>query len=277
SASVLPAATASDSAAQPGHVSTTMRFLFALLAASSLAFAEAPASAPSGDGAPTEEERLTPEQVRMIELAFVELPPAEEDDTGKKETDFASVIRFGEMRLEAGDYETARIAFDQAGRGTDRVEEREAALAGLARTYRKSGDLVKAVATYERLIADHAGTPDTPMYLLELGRTLRAVGAPKLAIARFYSVLHAVIKVPPGQAENYRRIARTSQFEIAETHFQIGNYEEAARFFTRLNLLDLAPADRTRAEFKAALSRARAGDSEKAIAAYRRFISQHPE
>jgi len=254
-----------------------MRFLFALLAASSLAFAEAPASAPSGDGAPTEEERLTPEQVRMIELAFVELPPAEEDDTGKKETDFASVIRFGEMRLEAGDYETARIAFDQAGRGTDRVEEREAALAGLARTYRKSGDLVKAVATYERLIADHAGTPDTPMYLLELGRTLRAVGAPKLAIARFYSVLHAVIKVPPGQAENYRRIARTSQFEIAETHFQIGNYEEAARFFTRLNLLDLAPADRTRAEFKAALSRARAGDSEKAIAAYRRFISQHPE
>src|SRR5690606_25551162 len=192
-------------------------------------------------------------------------------------TDFASVIRFGEMRLEAGDYETARIAFDQAGRGTDRVEEREAALAGLARTYRKSGDLVKAVATYERLIADHAGTPDTPMYLLELGRTLRAVGAPKLAIARFYSVLHAVIKVPPGQAENYRRIARTSQFEIAETHFQIGNYEEAARFFTRLNLLDLAPADRTRAEFKAALSRARAGDSEKAIAAYRRFISQHPE
>src|SRR5690606_8545317 len=107
--------------------------------------------------------------------------------------------------------------------------------------------------------------------------TLRAVAAPKLASARFYSVLHAVIKVPPGQAENYRRIARTSQFEIAETHFQIGNYEEAARFFTRLNLLDLAPADRTRAEFKAALSRARAGDSEKAIAAYRRFISQHPE
>lgn len=254
-----------------------MRLLLALLAASSVALADSPPPASADEVAAPEEDRLTPEQVRMIELAFVELPPPQDAAPPEKETDFASVIRFGEMRLESGDFKTALIAFDQAGRGTERIEEREAALAGLARTYRQSGDLVKAVATYERLIADHAGTPGTPLYLLELGRTLRAVGAPKLAIARFYSVLHAVIKVPPGQSANYRQIARTAQFEIAETHFLLGNYEEAARFFTRLNLLDLAPVDRTRAQFKAALSRARAGDTEKAIGAYRRFISQHPE
>lgn len=259
-----------------------MRHLLpAVLLCSALAGADAPAPAtPPIDAAAGElsEDGLTPEQVQRIELAFVELPPdPAEAAPAEPPTDFASVIRFGEMRLAAGDYELARIAFEQAGRGTDRNVEREAALAGLARAYRQSGDLVKAVATYERLIADHAGTPGTPMYLLELGRTLRAVGAPKLAIARFYSVLHAVLKVPAGEGERYRQIARTAQFEIAETHFQSGNYAEAARFFARLNLLDLAPADRIRAEFKAAEARARGGDTEPAIAAFHQFILRHPD
>lgn len=251
------------------------RCLLLVLLAATLRGETAPAP---GAGPAMSEDGLTPEQLRQIELAFVELPPEPEAAPAKREkTDFASVIRFGEMRLKAGDYDSAMIAFQQAGKGTDRNTEREAALAGLARTYRQSGDLVKAAATYERLVADHAGTIDTPMYLLELGRTLRALGAPKLAIARFYSVLHSVLKVPPGEGERYRQIARTAQYEIAETHFEIGNYPEAARFFTRLNLLDLAPADRMRAEYKAALARARSGDHLTAIAAYREFISRFPE
>ncbi len=191
--------------------------------------------------------------------------------------DHASMLRFAASRLEQGDYESALIAYQQVGRATEQVAEREAALAGLARAYRRSGDLVKAAATYERLLADHPGSVDTPMYLLELGRTLRALGTPKLAISRFYNVLNAVIKVPNDQADNYRQIARTAQYEIAETHYQTGNFEDAARFYSRLNLLDLAPDDQRKAEFKAAQARSRAGQHEKAIAAFRQFIEHHPD
>jgi tetratricopeptide (TPR) repeat protein len=246
-----------------------------LLVGSLATFAVAAPAASEGE---LSEQPLTPEQARALEEAFVEIPWQEGPAAAPTPVaTHAGLLRLGERKLESGDYQMALIAFEQVGRETNLKSEREAALAGMARTYRRSGDLVKAVATYERLIHDHAGALDTPRYLLELGRTLRAVGAPKLAISRFYSVIHTVIKVPPGQADTYLQLARTAQYEIADTHFQMGNFEEAARFFSRLNLLDLAPADRARAEFKAAEARARAGDPEAAVAAFRRFVERNPQ
>ncbi|HEX2101308.1 MAG TPA: tetratricopeptide repeat protein, partial [Candidatus Synoicihabitans sp.] len=154
---------------------------------------------------------LTAAQSQALEAAFVELPPVvpaapPADAAAATEAEYASMVRVGENRLSAGDFETAILAFHRAARESLRAETRTAALAGLARTYRLSGDLVKAVATYERLIADHGDSPETPRHLLELGRTLRATGAPKLAIARFYGVLHTVLKVPTGQTEAYRQL-----------------------------------------------------------------------
>jgi tetratricopeptide (TPR) repeat protein len=258
-----------------------MRLFFALLLMAAAIRAESPV-APHDALTPLEPRQL-PEEGSAAAASFATVPVLdanheESSATSQPEpgpSELADLLRYGEKKLEAEDFESSLIAFQQVMTGTRQPKERERALAGLARTYRKTGDLVKAAAAYERLLQDHEGATQAPLYLLELGRTLRALGAPKLATARFYGVLHAVLKVPPGQAENYRQIARTAQFEIAETHFQVGDFEEAARFFTRLNLLDLAPADRARAEFKAAQSRARFGDTEAAIAGYRRLLDRH--
>ena len=72
-------------------------------------------------------------------------------------------------------------------------------------------------------------------------------------------------------------LAKTAQFEIAETHFQAGDFGEANKFYTRLRLLDLAPADRARAHFKAGYSLRLQGDLEGAITSLRAYIEQWPE
>lgn len=185
----------------------------------------------------------------------------------------ASLLRIGEAKLAAGDGEASIMAFRQASRRA-KDDDLPRALIGLARAYRRSGDGVKAIATYERLTLDHPAWQGTPEALLELGRALRENGAPRLALARFYSVIHGTLKLPEGDAPLYRRLVRTAQFEIAETHLSLGDTAEAARFFLRLDAMDLAPEDRARARFRAAQAQAAGGDGAAAIATLGRMLAQ---
>jgi TolA-binding protein len=188
-----------------------------------------------------------------------------------------SLLRIGEAKTQQGDFASAEIAFQQilSSRASN-TQDRDALL-GLARVYRRKAALTKAAAVYEKLIKEFPGDPLLPTAYLELGRTHRALGAHRLAISRFYSVLNTTLKLTEEGSATYRQLARTAQFEIAETYFVSGNYTEAGRFFSRLNLLDLAPVDRARAQFKAAYAFALDGDHERAVATLRGFLEQNAD
>ena len=94
---------------------------------------------------------------------------------------------------------------------------------------------------------------------------------------RFYSVINSTLKLPEGESDRYKSIVRTAQFEIAETHMAAGAYMEAAKFFSRLDLLDLAPEDRSRARFKAAQAKALSSDDLAASTVLATFIEENPD
>lgn len=191
--------------------------------------------------------------------------------------EIASLLRIGHAKRDQGDYASAEIAFMQVLAETATTDQDREALLGLGRTYRKKGDFTKATAVLERFAKNFPTDPELPAVYLDLGRTLRALGSYKQAIARFYSVLNTTLKLPEEGAETYRQLARTAQFEIAETHFQIGDYEQANRFFSRLKLLDLAPEDRARAHFKSVFALTLAKEDEKAVSGLTHFLEQYPD
>lgn len=191
--------------------------------------------------------------------------------------EIASLLRIGTTKREQGDYASAEIALLQVLAENATPEQDREALLALARTYRKKGDFTKACAVYERFIKAHPADPELPVLYLELGRSLRALGAHKQAIARFYSVLNSTLKLPDQGEDVYRQLARTAQFEIAETYFQQGDYVQATRFFSRLKLLDLAPEDRARAHFKSAFALTLANEDEKAVASLKSFLDQNAD
>jgi TolA-binding protein len=201
-------------------------------------------------------------------------PPTEQKTATPEE--IASLIRIGQSKIEQGDYVSSELAFRQVLAEKATPEQDHAALMGLARTYRKKAEFTKATAVYETLIKQSPDDPHLPIVYLELGRTLRALGAYKSAIARFYSVINSTLKLPEDNPDNYRQLARTAQFEIAETYFQSGDYEQANRFFSRLKLLDLAPEDRARAHFKSVYALVLAKDYEKAASGFRAYLDQNP-
>ena len=184
----------------------------------------------------------------------------------------------GTSLTERGDWAAAEIAFRQilSSRRANN-EDLASALIGLARVYRKHGELTKAAAIYERYLKDYPTDERVPDALLELGRTHRALGAYQLAFARFYSVINSTLKLSSQGFEHYQVLAKTAQFEIAETHFQQGNFAEANKFFSRLRLLDLAPADRARAHFKSAYALHLGGDLAGAVTALRAYLEQWPQ
>jgi len=188
-----------------------------------------------------------------------------------------SLLRIGETKTAQGDYESAEIAYRQILSARATAEQDRDALLGLARMYRRKNELTRAAAVYEKLIKEYPGDALLPIVYLELGRTHRGLGAYRLAISRFYSVINTTLKLTEDGPDTYRQLARTAQFEVAETYFLSGNYEEAARFFSRLKLLDLAPVDRARAHFKSAFAHFKDEDYEKATATLRSFLELNPD
>ncbi len=187
------------------------------------------------------------------------------------------LVNLGTSLTERGDFAAAEIAFRRIlnDRRYPELEQRDALL-GLARMYRRQAVFTKAAAVYEKFLKLYSDDARVPEALLELGRSQRALGAHKNAINRFYNVINSTLKLPPESYEHYQLLAKTAQFEIAETHFETGNFAEAAKFFERLRLLDLAPEDRARAHFKAAGSLLNAGELEPAIIKLSQFLDQWP-
>lgn len=218
---------------------------------------------------------LTPE-------AGAPMPVSGTDPKADKKTrsEVRGLLKLGASLTDRADpdFEAAEIAFRQVLNSAEaEVSDIKAALLSMGHMYRKHGDLTKAAAIYERYLADFPGDERAPDALLDLGRTLRDMGAYKLAIARFYSVMYATLKLPGDDFERYQVLAKTAQFEIAETHFAAGEYDKANAFYTKFRLLDVAPADRARAQFKAACALKLDGRNENAITAMRAFIEQWPD
>lgn len=242
--------------------------------AHSVAAEHAPSPTSPGDAAPAHAEKL-PDKASSIPAAQFTIHPPNPKPTATPE-EVASLLRIGMTKLEQGDYVSSELAFRQVLTEKATKQQDHSALMGLARTYRKKSEFTKAAAIYETVIKNYPEDALLPTVYLELGRTLRALGAYKLAIARFYSVINTTLKLPEENADTYRQLARTAQFEIAETHFQAGEFEEASRYFARLKLLDLAPEDRARAHFKSIYSLVRAGDDEKAVPGFQAYLDQNP-
>ncbi len=205
-----------------------------------------------------------------------EAPPTIESEDSHRE--IIGLQNLGVTLTERGDWDAGEIAFRQI-LASPRANKKDlaSALLGLARVYRRSGSFTKAAAVYERYLKDYPTATYVPDALLELGRTQRALGAHQLALTHFYNVINSTLKLSSENSEHYQVLAKTAQFEIAETHFQQGNFAEANKFYSRLRLLDLAPADRARAHFKSADALFRDKDYDGTVKTVTSYLEQWPQ
>ncbi len=147
----------------------------------------------------------------------------------------------------------------------------------LARLYARLDKHSEQAVVLERFIETYPGHPRMPEALMDLGHIYRNFGAYSQALAKFYAVLNKSLTVPKEKIDTYRTLSLRAQFEIAETHFLMKEYEEAIKFYSRLRLLELAESDRAEISFKRANGFFLIDDYNSVVPALKEFIDQFPK
>lgn len=202
--------------------------------------------------------------------------------TGATETDASpdqigqSLLVLAKRMAERDDLAAAETAYVEVLNSPVSDAVTQDALIAYAELLRHSGQDARAAAIYEKFIANYPSAGRSPMVLINLGRTLRDMGAFTLAQTRFYAVLNSTLAVSPETIQRYRDLAQLAKFEIAETYYQQGDYASAGKFFGRIKLLDLPPEDRARAVFRESYAFFLDGKLEQAVAALRSFLENYP-
>jgi tetratricopeptide (TPR) repeat protein len=154
---------------------------------------------------------------------------------------------------------------------------KKSALGEIATSFEKKHERAKAIAIYEKMALLFAEDPDSPEMLFKAGELYREAGAYGRAIARFYSVLNATLKVKDSEIDVYRALTQRAQIEIAETHFLARDYQQAAKFCDLALRLDLPPEQRARIQFRLIHCKFVLGDSNGTIADAGKFLTASPE
>jgi tetratricopeptide (TPR) repeat protein len=128
--------------------------------------------------------------------------------------------------------------------------QRRTVLLELAAMYQRYNVKPKVAATYERYAEVFPQDPIVPEIYMRLGFLYREIGAFKMALSKFYSVLNSSLAINRDQMDTYRRLSLKAQVEIADTYYVMGDYEQAAKFFLRLKRLELSENERALVDFK---------------------------
>jgi len=122
--------------------------------------------------------------------------------------------------------------------------------------------------------------PDDPRreeIIFQIGQIHRELGQLDAAIAAFYRVLNAIIMAGEDDMNSYLNLARKAQFEIARTHFDLGQWAQALDLFQRIALFELGPEDRETLRFYQARALLYVGRRGEGLREIEKFAAEYPK
>ena len=196
----------------------------------------------------------------------------------------AEVERKGELQVlfNLGRRQRLQKNYVAASRNFALVLEREApeemrrrAMLELALIGEEEGNLPKAQQVLANYVKTFPEDPDIPEIVLRQGLLYRRMGAPTLALSKFYSVISSVLAIQAGTLDKYRRLVLLAQTEIADTYYLEGRQAEAAEYFQRLLKLDESELDRAQIRYKLVRCLASQNQHGDTVAEAREFLARH--
>jgi tetratricopeptide (TPR) repeat protein len=138
-------------------------------------------------------------------------------------------------------------------------------------------DLPRAESIYAQFQDKWPNDPRIPEALLREGMIYREMGLNALALTKFYAVMTAALSLKSDRPDYYPGLVLQAQTEIAETHYLMGRYADAADFYSRLLKQSNTTLNRPQAQFRLVRSLALIGRNEEAASQARDFLYHYPD
>jgi tetratricopeptide (TPR) repeat protein len=211
-------------------------------------------------------------------LVTTNLMPLKEDPQmrAKLESLHAQVESARRMR-RIGDFRQAEQVLKGVLQQAAPREIHRAAMLEMALTAQDAKHLTRAQQVYSQYVQAFREDPSVPEILLRQGLLYREMGAPVLALSKFYAVMSSALTVKPDSSAYFERMVLQAQTEIADTYYLDGKFGEAADFFSRLLKLDTPHLNRELVHYKFVRSYSAAGRPAQALAQAQLFSQYYPE
>jgi tetratricopeptide (TPR) repeat protein len=151
------------------------------------------------------------------------------------------------------------------------------ALLQLGAVVRAENDLPRAQTIYAQFLNRWPDDPRAPEVFLQQGKIFRQMGLTDLALGKFYSVMAAAISLKDNQFAYYQELVLETQVEIADTHYLMGHFVDAADFYSRLLQNPDPGLDRPQMQFRLVRSLTIIGRNDEAASQAQDFISRYPD
>jgi len=215
------------------------------------------------------------ESVRLIQSSNL-VALARDSETSAGPHKWERLFELAQKQQREKDYVQAARNFAALVENAPADEMKRASMLQLAILSQEQEQLAKAQQILAQYLKRYPRDSAVPEVLLRQGLLYRQMGAPTLALSKFYAVMTSALSLKQGGVDYYQRLVLHAQTEIAETYYVQAKYDEAAEFLRRLLKLESGEINRSQVQFK--LVRCLAGSSKHAevIAQAQEFLTRYP-
>jgi tetratricopeptide (TPR) repeat protein len=234
----------------------------------------APVATGTTDAATNSEIKISPEPLGKPVLSGAAGKTTSKADTEKLRKNRLELARNLRHTRLASEAEPVLVELLERG-NPDSI--RQPALLELALCAQDQNDLPRAQQIYSQFLSRWPNDPHMPEILLRQGQFFRQMSLNSMALAKFYSVMTAALALKNDRLDYYKQLVVQAQTEIAETHFQMGKYADAAEYFARLLKQDSPLLNRLQAQYRLLHALSEIGRHDEAASRAQDFLTRFPD
>lgn len=191
--------------------------------------------------------------------------------------DMEAMLDWGRRMRREKNFDSAEAAFANVMKANAPEAMHRTALLELAMIAQEKQVPGRAQQIYSQYLERYGDDPSAAEVYLRQGLLYRQMGAPNLALSKFYAVMTTSLRLKLDRLDYYQRLVLQAQTEIADTFYLQGKYGEAAEFLGRLLKLENAQLNKPLVVYKMIRSLSAMNKNVEVVAQAEFFIAQNPQ
>ena len=135
----------------------------------------------------------------------------------------------------------------------------------------------RAQQVFTQYLDRYPDDPSAAEVYLRQGLLYRQMGAPTMALSKFYAVMTTSMRLKLDRLDYYQRLVLQAQTEIADTYYLQGKYGEAAEFLGRLLKLESPQLNKSQIIFKLVRCQSSMNKHTEVISRAEFFLTNYPD